>query len=188
MQTDWGRVISQPIYDTAQFTAGALGAIRFFTIPQGQALGTPAIKGAAQTNLLTAGQLETGQKMVVEAIYLHPHANQPAGGATAADKLAIWQGVFRFTISGVNFLTIPVSEIGEGGSDVLINHDAASAGTGTNIFHDVCGNSANVYPLPKVITLEGTQQFSCTIEDYGTIANDTNILVVLLGTMTRPVV
>lgn len=178
----------QPYYDTVQIAAGVV-SVDFFVNPYGGILGTPAVKGKAQTNMIQSGMLEKGHSLVVQAISMYPHTKQPSGGGVQADVIAVNSGAFTLWIQQTIFLECPCAFIPEAGAVLLYNDEAANAAGGAQQVHSLAGNVMNAFPIDqKPIEITPQQSFRVTISEMPTLTNSTNWVVVLWGVLSKGVV
>lgn len=180
--------IVQPYYDTVQIAAG-VASVDFFVNPYGGILGTPAVKGYAQTNMIQSGQLELGHTFTIQAISMFAHIKQPSGGGAEPDILAINSGAFTLWIQQTIFLQVPSALIPEAGAQLLWNDEAANAGTAVTLTHSPAGNIMNAFPVDQQpIRIDPQQSFHVTISEMPDVTNTSNWTVVLWGILSKGVV
>jgi hypothetical protein len=178
----------QPIYDTVQIAA-AVVSVDFFVNPYGGILGTPAVKGKAQTNMIQSSMLELNHSLVIQAISMYPHTKQPSGGGAQADVIAVNSGAFTLWMQQTVFLEVPCALIPEAGAPLLYNDEAAALGAGAQQVHSLAGNVMNAFPVDqKPIEITPQQSFHVTISEMPTLTNSTNWTVVLWGVLSKGVV
>jgi hypothetical protein len=178
----------QPSYDTVQIAAGVV-SVDFFVNPYGGILGTPAVKGYAQTNMIQASQLELGHTLTIQSISMFAHIKQPSSGGAEADILAINSGAFTLWIQQTIFLQTPAALIPEAGAQLLWNDEASNAGTAVTLTHSPGGNIMNAFPIDQQpLRIDPQQTFRVTISEMPTVTNTTNWTVVLWGVLSKPVV
>lgn len=97
-------IITQPLYDSADFTAASLGDSRFFA-------NTIATVGLLRTNMELAGQLPAPRQLLVQNVSVCPWGTQAVAVASRLQvedaNLFVHQSVLTFTVSDKPYLRGP---------------------------------------------------------------------------------
>lgn len=97
-------IITQPLYDSADFTAASVGDTRYFA-------NTIATVGLLRTNMELAGQLPAPRQLLVQNVSVAPWGTQAVAVASRLQvedaNLFVHQSVLTFTVSDKPYLRGP---------------------------------------------------------------------------------
>ena len=180
-----GFVYTQPLYDTIHLAAAATVG-NFFVVPFGGALGA-GTKTFADTNLIQAGRLETGNELKVNALSFGFVQTDQAGAVpSVVDMKAVNAGNIRWLVGGsTEILKIPVSLIPSGGADFVFVSNIAAAATEFYMSKGVAVTQNKFY-LDEPYILKANESIEVVLENMDTIAAAIRCRLVLWGTAIRP--
>jgi hypothetical protein len=180
--------IDQPIYDTVQLAAVAGQTVNLFVVPFGGIIAGAVVKNYSHTNLIQAGRLEKGLELTIKAVSLHVKETAVGGArVTFADYTAVFNNSFlRLNIGQVSFLDTYLQAVPPACCEVDYYSNIGAAVTEFKPTHGV-GSWHNRFMLDNPLILEDQESISVQLTLADTIAAVTDVMVILWGSMTRPV-
>lgn len=173
--------ISQPIFDSVLITTPWTSA-QFFVVPRDQTQ-NGLLKTRAHTNLVQAGRLEAGVSF--KATHISMCVRGHSTTVTEADVRALNRGSLTLYLGQVEFLTLPIAQVPNGGAELELFSNIAAAATEYQLNKGV-PHVSNRYPLDEPLIIEPQESIQITAENF-TLAADTLVTIFLHGVMDRPV-
>lgn len=180
--------IDQPVYDTVQLAAVAGQTVNFFQIPLGGIIAGAVLKNYGHTNMVQAGRLEKGLELTIKAVSLHVKETAVGGArVTFANYTAIYNNSFiRLNIGQVSFLDVYAQAVPPASCEVDYFSNIAAAATEFKSTHGA-GSYFNKFVLDNPLVLEDQESIGVQLTLADTLAAVTDVMVILWGSMTRPV-
>lgn len=181
--------LDQPIYDTMQLAVAAVPqTVNFFSVPIGQIIAGAVVKTYSHTNLVQAGRLEKGLKLTIKAISFSVKETAVGGARpTWADYVSVYNNSFlRLFIGQVSFLDTYLQAVPPASAEVGYYSNIVAAPTEYKATHGV-GSYFNRFTIDQPLFLDDQESINVELTIGNPIVAVTDVMVILWGSMIRPV-